>query len=83
MWSPYYGRNSFKLLNKFIDIPGCILIIEISEGVLLLINLYNAKTESEQVSAPSDLGNMLEKVYDKNIKSIKFAGILICYLKSN
>ena len=42
--------------------------------VLLLINLYNANTEYEQLSTLSDFSNMLEKVDDINNKSIKFGG---------
>ena len=42
--------------------------------VLLLINLYNANTEYEQLSTLSDFSNMLEKVGDINNKSIEFGG---------
>ena len=39
---------------------------------LLLINLYNANTENEQLSTIADLSNMLEKIDDINNKSIVF-----------
>ena len=53
----FWGRKSFELLNKFINKSGFVLIIEvkIENDLLLLINLYNAKTENEQVSTLSDL----------------------------
>ena len=53
----YLGRKFFEPLNKFNNKSGCVLIIEvkIENDLLLLINLYNAKTENEQVSTISDL----------------------------
>ena len=66
------GRN----LYKFNDKSGRVLILEvkIENEVLLLINLYNANTENEQLSTLSDLSNMLEKIDDINNKSIVFGG---------
>ena len=70
----YYRKKSFKLLSKFNDKSGRVLILEvkIENEVLLLINLYNANTENEQLSTLSDLSNMLEKIDDINNKSILF-----------
>ena len=72
----YYGKKSFELLSKFNDKSGRVLILEvkIENEVLLLINLYNANTENEQLSTLSDLSNMLEKIDDINNKSIVFGG---------
>ena len=72
----YYGEKSFKLLSKFNDKSGRVLILEvkIENEVLLLINLYNANTENEQLSTLSDLSNMLEKIDDINNKNIVFGG---------
>ena len=72
----YYGKKYFKLLSKFNDKSGRILILEvkIENEVLLLINLYNANTENEQLSTLSDLSNMLEKIDDINNKSIVLRG---------
>ena len=39
-------------------------------GSLLLVSLYNANTENEQLSTLSDLCNILEKIDDINNKSI-------------
>ena len=72
----YYGKQSFELLSKFNDKSGRVLTLEvkIENEVLLLINLYNANTENEQLSTLSDLSNMLEKIDDINNKSIVFGG---------
>ena len=70
----YNGKKSFELLSKFNDKSGRIIIIEvkIENEVWLLINLYNANTENEQLSTQSDLSNMLEKIDDINNKSIVY-----------
>ena len=47
----YYGKKLFKILNKFNDNSGRVLIREVKNEneVLLLINLYNANTENEYI----------------------------------
>ena len=74
----YYGKKSVELLNNFNDKSGRVLVIEvkIDNEVLLLINLYRANTENEQLNTLSDLSNMLEKIDDINNKSIVFGGDL-------
>ena len=78
MWSRHklLWKKVFRLLSKFNDKSGRVLILEIKieNKVLLLINLYNANTENEQLSTLSDLSNMLEKIDDINNKSIVFGG---------
>ena len=68
----YYGKRSFEISNKFNDKSRRVLIIEvkIENGVLLLVSLYNANTENEQLSTLSDLCNIFEKIDDINNKSI-------------
>ena len=72
----YYGKKSFELLEKFNDKSRRALITEVKKEneVVLLINLYNANTENEQISTLSDLSNMLEKINDINNKNIGFGG---------
>ena len=72
----YYGKKSFKLLSKFNDKSGHVLILEakIENEVLSLINLYNANTRNEQLKMLSHLSNMSEKINDINNKSIVFGG---------
>ena len=75
MWSRHrLEKNSFELLNRFNDKSRHVLIIQlkIENEILLLINLYNAKTENEQLSTLSDLSNMLEKIDDISNKSTVF-----------
>ena len=70
----YYGKKSFELLSQLNDKSVRILIIEvkIENEVLLLINLYQANTENQKLSALSDLSDLLEKIDDINNKSIVF-----------
>ena len=69
-------KKNFELLNQFYDKSKRVLIIEvkIENKVLLLINLYNANTENEELSTLSDLNNILEKINNINAKSIQFGG---------
>ena len=70
----YYEKKSFELLSQLNDKSVRILIIEvkIENEVLLLINLYQANTENQKLSALSDLSDLLEKIDDINNKSIVF-----------
>ena len=72
----YYEKKSFELWSKFNDKSGRVLIpeVKIENKVLLLINVYNANTENEQLSTLSDLSNILEKISDINNTSILFGG---------
>ena len=78
MWSSYWllWKKSFELLNKFNDKSGRVLTrrSKNENELLLLINLYNAIMENEQLITLSDLINMLEKIDDINIKSAVFGG---------
>ena len=75
----YYGKKSFELLNRFNDKSGPALIIKVKIGneVLLLINLYIANMENEQLRTLSDLSNMLEKIDDINNKKIVFEDCIL------
>ena len=72
----YYGKKSFKLLSKFDDKSGRVLILQvkIKNEFLILINLYNANTENEQLRTLFDITNRLEKIDDINHKKIVFGG---------
>ena len=48
--------------------------VKIENEILLLINIYNANTENEQLSTLSDLSIILEKIDDINNKNIVFGG---------
>lgn len=48
----------------------------------MLINLYHANTENEQLSPLSDLTNILEKINDINNKSYVFGGDLNLFFEA-
>ena len=72
----YYGKKSLELLSRLNDKSGRVLIIEvkIENEVLLLINLYKANTENQQLSTLSDPSDLLEKIDYINNKNIVFGG---------
>ena len=63
-------------MNKENDKAGRFLIIEAKVGNenFLLFNLYDANTESEQLSTLYDLINMLEKINDVADKNVVLGG---------
>ena len=65
------GKKALNILNIKCDNIGCILVIEvkIDNSVFVLINIYNANTESEQVHTLNDLINILETFKDIQNKS--------------
>ena len=58
------------------DNLGRILVIEvkIDDSVFVLINIYNANTESEQLHTLNDLVNILETIEDIQNKSVVLGG---------
>ena len=68
----YFGKETFIVKKQETDKEGCILILDvfvndyISEYIL--INLYNANTEKEQINVFSNMFVLLEK-FDINKKS--------------
>ena len=63
-------------MNKENDKAGRFLIIEakVENENFLLYNLYDANTESEQLSTLYDLINMLEKINDVADKNVVLGG---------
>ena len=71
------GKNTLKISNKKRDNFRCILVIEvkIDDSVfVVLINIYNANTESEQLHTLNDLINILEIFKDIQSKSAVLGG---------
>ena len=66
------GRHRFGLRDNV----GHILVIEvkIDDSVFVLINIYNANTESEQLHTLNDLVNILETIEDIQNKSVVLGG---------
>ena len=65
------GKKALNILNIKRDNIGCILVIEvkIDNSVFVLINIYNANIESEQLHTLNDLINILETFEDIQNKS--------------
>ena len=68
----FYRSKTIKQINKIPDKSGRILLVEgkINDTVFILINIYNANTESEQLETLSDLVNIIDKVKDVQSKNI-------------
>ena len=65
-----------KQTNKKSDKSGRVLLVEatIDDTVFVLINIYNANTESEQLETLSDLVSIIDKVKDIQSKNIVLGG---------
>ena len=65
------GKKALNILNIKRDNIGCILVIEVKmdNSIFVLINIYNANTESEQLHTLNDLINILETFKDIQNKS--------------
>ena len=59
----YIGTHNFVVNNQKTDNDGRILIlgVTINDVNFVLINVYNANTETEQVSVLNNLSSLLEK----------------------
>ena len=70
------GTKVLNILNITRDNLGRILVIEvkIDDSVFVLINIYNANTESEQLHTLNDLENILETIEDIQNKSVVLGG---------
>ena len=64
----FIGNTSFEVSIKKQDESGRILILDVkvSDNDLLLINLYNANKESEQLNTLSTVCNLLDDITDLN-----------------
>ena len=62
----FVGTKALNILNITRDNLGRILVTEvkIDDSVFVLINIYNANTESEQLHTLNDLVNILETIED-------------------
>ena len=60
----FIGNTSFEVSNEKQDESGRILILDmkVSDNDFLLINLYNANKESEQLNTLSTLCNLLDDI---------------------
>ena len=72
----FVGTKALNILNITSDNLGRILVIEvkIDDSVFVLINIYNANTEPEQLHTLNDLVNILETIEDIQNKSVVLGG---------
>ena len=72
----FYGSKTIEKINKISDKSGRILLVEatVDDTVFVLINIYNANTESEQLETLSDLVSIIDKVKDIQSKNIVLGG---------
>ena len=81
----FVGTKALNILNIKRDNLGRILVIEvkIDDSVFVLINIYNANTESEQLHTLNDLINILETFEDIQNKSVVLGGDFNVILNSS
>ena len=79
----YIGTDNFAVNNQKTD-DGRTLILDvtINDANFVLINLYNANTETEQVSVLNNLSSLLEKFDVTLEKNLIFAGDFNLFLNS-
>ena len=72
----FYGNKTFKLVKEMSDKNGRILILDviIDDSEFLLINLYNANTELEQLKTLAELERLLVNFDIDSDKKIIFSG---------
>ena len=72
----YYGTKKIEVINKKCDNYGQILLLEINidDRLFVLINIYNANNELDQVKTLTDLSQILDCVDDIQNKDIIFGG---------
>ena len=72
----FIGNTRFEVSNKNQDESARILILDVKVGDIdfLLINLYNANKESEQLNTLSTLCNLLDNIFDLHCKNVILGG---------
>ena len=70
----FLGNMNFNVLNKIQDNDGRILLldVQVDDAAFLLINLYNANKECEQLNVLTTLCNFLSNITDLHCKNIVF-----------
>ena len=70
------GNKTFTVKKRLCDGNGRILILEtlIDDSEFILINLYNANTESEQIQTFNELNTLLSNLDLRSEKHIIFSG---------
>ena len=81
----FLGNMNFNVLNKIQDNDGRILIldVQVDDAAFLLINLYNANKECEQLNVLTTLCNFLSNITDLHCKNIIFGGDFNVFFDTN
>ena len=72
----YFGTGTFIVKKQQTDEEGCLLILDvfINDSEHILINLYNANTENEQINVLISLFELLEEFDISPTKQLAMAG---------
>ena len=83
--SSFFGKNKIRVNSQTADKHGRILILDLSiDGPEdILVNIYNANIESEQLKILNDLSELMKKVNITYGKQIVLAGDSNLFFDSN
>ena len=72
----HYSSKKFELIQKLNDKNGRIIILEakIDDDVFILVNLYNANIEKDQISTLNELNDLLESLNNISDKKVIIGG---------
>ena len=81
----FLGNMNFNVLNKIQDKDRRILIldVQVDDATFLLINLYNANKECEQLNVLTTLCNFLSNISDLHCKNIIIGGDFNVFFDTN
>ena len=81
----FLGNMNFNILNKIQNNDGRILIldVQVDDTAFLIINIYNANKECEQLKVLTTLCNFLSKITDLHCKNIIFGGGFNIFFDAN
>ena len=83
----FYGIQDITVEKKLSDKKGRVLVLEawINDFDFLLVNIYHANTENEQVSVPNELTIILSNFENIHNQNVIFGGnfnIFLTFFKS-
>ena len=81
----FFGKNKICATSQITDKHRRILILDVTidGSEYILVNFYNANTESEQLKVLNDLSELMQKVNIKQGKQIVLAGDSNSFFDSN
>ena len=81
----FLGNMNFNVLNEIQDKDRRILIldVQVDDATFLLINLYNANKECEQLNVLTTLCNFLSNITDFHCKNTIFDGDFNVFFETN